>query len=101
MAENENNNKFESRILEDLIDVVAVINHLQDNLSTGKPVVLIIKMMPRRKSEEDFCAIKEPAVQQIEVGDEKKISNIGKFLTENIFNARVHVAIEQNKPPSF
>jgi len=84
--------KFESRVLANSLDVLAVINHLQDNLDKKPRIILTMK--PRKGHESDYCSLKEPDVKKIQVEDEKEILSIGKFINQNLFMADIQVAIE-------
>jgi len=86
--------KFESRVLVDSLDVLAVINHLEDNFDDNKPLQVILTIEPRRAGETDCCSIKERSKKTISIKNQKEILDISKFLTENLFIANIYVAIE-------
>lgn len=94
MNENSKESQFESRVLIDITDVLAVINHLQDNSGRDKPLEVILTIKPRRVGETDYCSVEELRVEKIFVKNEKEILNISKILTEKLFMADIHVVIE-------
>ncbi|MBU2635314.1 hypothetical protein KJ841_02475 [Patescibacteria group bacterium] len=91
MNKNNEETRFESRVLTDPMDVLAVINHIEDN---DKPLQVILTIKPRRLTETEYCSIKEPRIKTISVESEKEILEINKFLIEKLFIADIHVAIE-------
>lgn len=90
MNENNEQARFESRVLTDLFDVLAVINHLEDNLDGDKPLKVILTMKLRGLKETE----EEPCIETILVENKKEILNISKLLDEKLFMADIHVAIE-------
>ena len=95
MKDNNEQTGFESRVLTDFGDVLAVVNHLDDNLSdSDKPLKVILTIEPRRFKETDYCSIKESRVEKILVKSKKEILDINKILNKELFIANVHVAIE-------
>jgi len=90
-------NRFESRVLADLIDVLAVINHLEDNLDGDKPLKVVLTIEPRKITEESQCSVEKPRVKIILVKNAEGIKEISKLLIEKLFTANIHVAIKQKK----
>lgn len=86
-------NKFESRTLSTLMDVLAVVNHLEDNLNDAKPPQVIIETSPKKPSEASYCSI-TPSTEKIVVVSMEEISNVSKILIERFGEADVHVVIE-------
>jgi len=85
------NNKFRSRILVDPLDVLAVVNHLEDN---RKPLRVVLTIKPRRAGKTDCSSIKKTKVKKIKIKNRKQISEINNFLNENLFMADIRVKIE-------
>jgi len=95
MDENNEQKGFESRVLTNPVDLLAVIDHLKDNLlDSGKPLLVILTAKPRRFKETDYCSIEEPCVETILVENEEKILKINEIINEKLFMADIHVAIE-------
>ncbi|OGZ17634.1 MAG: hypothetical protein A2V72_01525 [Candidatus Nealsonbacteria bacterium RBG_13_37_56] len=94
MDEEEKKNGFNGRILVDLLDVLAVINHLEDNLDGNESLKVILTIEPRRADETDCCSIKERSEKTISIKNQEEILGVGNFLTENLFIANIYVAIE-------
>ncbi len=90
----EEEEKFESRVLVDSLDVLAVINHLEDNFDNNKILQVILTIEPRKVDETDYCSIKETSKKTISIKNQEEILDISKFLTENLFIANIYVAIE-------
>jgi len=90
MNENNKQTEFESRVLTDRIDLLAVINHLEDNLDGDKPlkVILTTKLRGCRETKE------KSHTETILVENEKEILSISRLLDEKLFMADIHVAIE-------
>jgi hypothetical protein len=88
----EENNEFESRFLTDVIDVLAVVNHLEDNLGK-KTLRFVMTVNPKKVIEADHCSLKCPYLKIILVEDEQQIPKINALLKENLFTAQIHVAI--------
>lgn len=91
--------KFESRLLINPLTVVAVLDYLNNNFEEEKPlslqVILIIK--PRRVDESDFCSREKEETRKIKVKNAEDISELGKFLLENLFMDWTHVAISERE----
>ena len=85
-------NKFKARILTNPLNVVAVLNHLEDNIKFGS-LLIILTIKPRRDNDTDYCSIAEEKVVKIEVKKNEEILNINKLLQNSLFESNIHVAI--------
>lgn len=78
--------EFESRTLIEPFDLVAIINHLEDNLSPKKPLIVTLTTENQTYGEK-----KDPEV--IEVRDKRQISEINNLLTAKMILRNIHVSI--------
>ena len=92
----ERRGKFKSRRIEMSLDIIAVINHLEDNLD-GKPILVKTIIAPIKKGMADYSTRKRTGIRWFKITKESDIYRLQNFLLERWAIRKIDVSIVSNK----